>query len=477
MNQHLRQLIYSRFFIHRLTLCLLRISTTLTKSIKTVRPHQSSVIRGMVGDLNPQLTQTTNCEQSSVNSNGPTQFSRGLKPKGKTLLRSDCSLVSVKNRYDIGKFSYWFLTGWGLFWVLTWIILVSTSGQALSQTLPLFNQLTFDNLPSVSQSGSITVSPEVQGQVDYNLSRTWQKGQSIDSFLKLGDFQNSFQLQQLTLNEIEKTIGQSIANLPLSNFELLRQQTLGKLLTIIPQLENKTLSQIPLIQDLLKAQGYQISSVLNQPLKKLTKQNPKLNQLSLNQLDLSQYTFDDLPGLTSVALEKFTGWQNVSLASIPGLSSLPFANFPNPPQLSGGIVAKIDWVLSDVEQPANKTISGSDRLGYNVSCQSQCAHIELGDNPVVAGQQWVSGKYQSVEGGHGFLSGMFNGVEPTGRHPFGPGFKVVVWDIDEVTGTVSTAWFFRVCQKGLFNLSCSPYGIGPIPAFTYKENDWIFLGP
>ena len=88
-----------------------------------------------------------------------------------------------------------------------------------------------------------------------------------------------------------------------------------------------------MIQDLLKAQGYQISSVLNQPLKKLTKQNPKLNQLSLNKLDLSQYTFDYLPGLTSVPLEKFTGWQNVSLASIPGLSSLPFANFPNPPQL------------------------------------------------------------------------------------------------------------------------------------------------
>ncbi|CCQ65399.1 hypothetical protein CWATWH0402_103 [Crocosphaera watsonii WH 0402] len=69
------------------------------------------------------------------------------------------------------------------------------------------------------------------------------------------------------MNEIEQTIGQSFANLTLSNFELLRQQTLENLLTIIPQLENKTLSQIPLIQDLLKAQGYQISSVLNQPLK------------------------------------------------------------------------------------------------------------------------------------------------------------------------------------------------------------------
>ena len=58
MNQHLRQLIYSRFFIHRLTLCLLRISTTLTKSIKTVRPHQSSVIRLMALGFKP----TTNVD-------------------------------------------------------------------------------------------------------------------------------------------------------------------------------------------------------------------------------------------------------------------------------------------------------------------------------------------------------------------------------------------------------------------------------
>lgn len=369
-----------------------------------------------------------------------------------------------------------FLTGWGLFWVLTWIILVLNSGQVLSQTVPNFNQLTFDNLPSFTESGSITVPPDVQTQVDYNLSRTWQKGQSVDRFLKLGDFQDSFQLQQLTFNEIEQEIGQSFSHLPLSNFELLSQQTLGNLLTIIPQLKTKQLSQIPLIQNLLKAHDYQISNVLNQPIQTITKKYPKLNQLSLNKVDLTQYQFKDLPGLTSVPLEKFAGWQNASVASLPGLSSVPFAQFPNPPGLSGGLVAKIDWVLSDVEQPATRSISGSDVSGFNVNCQQNCAHIELGDNPVVSGKQWVSGKYQSVDGGHGLLKGLFNGVEPTGRHPFGPGFKVVVWDVDEGTGTVETAWFFRVCHRGWVNLGCSPYGIGPVPAFTYKEKDWIFLG-
>ena len=34
------------------------------------------------------------------------------------------------------RYPYWFLTGWGLFWVLTWLMLVANSGKALSQSLP-----------------------------------------------------------------------------------------------------------------------------------------------------------------------------------------------------------------------------------------------------------------------------------------------------------------------------------------------------
>ncbi|MEM8780744.1 MAG: hypothetical protein AAGF26_18135 [Cyanobacteria bacterium P01_G01_bin.49] len=373
----------------------------------------------------------------------------------------------------VGKYPYFFLTGWGLFWVLTWIILVANQSKALSQNLPNFQQLTFESLPAAPQSGSVTVPAHLQPELDYDPSRSWQPGQPVATFLKLGDFQDSFQLQQLTLNNIQQSSGQSLSQLPLSSFELLSQQTLGNLMQIVPNLSQKKLSQVPLIQDLLRKNGYQISGFLNQPIGRFK----NLSQLSFNQLDLSQYRFQDLPGLTDVPLENFTGWQNVSIANIPGLSLVPFANFPNPPLLSGGGVANIDWVLSEVEQPATQTISGSDRLGFNVPCQQQCAHIELGDNPLVAGKQWVSGKYQSVEGGHGLLQGMFGGVEPTGRHPFGTGFKVVVWDVNEVTGTVSTAWFFRICQRGLFTLGCSPYGIGPIPAFTYAENEPIFLGP
>ncbi|MGH2413208.1 MAG: hypothetical protein ACRDEA_05870, partial [Microcystaceae cyanobacterium] len=236
------------------------------------------------------------------------------------------------------------------------------------------------------------------------------------------------------------------------------------------------LSQVPFVQDLLRKNGYNISRVMNKPIGKLAKRRI-LKQLPLNnqRLNLSQYSVDSIPGLKTAKLENFPGWGNASLSSVPGLSSVPFSQFPNVP-LAGGGVARIDLALAEVERPATRSISGSYQEGFNVPCSKECAHVELGDNPAVAGQQWISGKFQEVEGGFGALKRLFNGKEATGRHPFGKGFKVTIWNIDETKGTVGTAWFFRVCVHHPIDLGCSPYGIGPISAFEYHENDWIFLG-
>ena len=78
-----------------------------------------------------------------------------------------------------------------------------------------------------------------------------------------------------------------------------------------------------------------------------------------------------------------------------------------------------------------------------------------------------------MKGGHGALGALNGGREPTGRHPFGSAFKVVVWEPDETADTVSTALFFRVCGKFV---GCSPYFIGPLPFFSYQRDDMIFVG-
>jgi hypothetical protein len=84
-----------------------------------------------------------------------------------------------------------------------------------------------------------------------------------------------------------------------------------------------------------------------------------------------------------------------------------------------------------------------------------------------------------VKGGEGFLAMVNGGKEPTGRHPFGEAFKVAIWDVDETTGTVSTALFFRICQRGGFlvpDLGCTPYFIGPIPFMSYRETEFMLIG-
>jgi hypothetical protein len=88
----------------------------------------------------------------------------------------------------------------------------------------------------------------------------------------------------------------------------------------------------------------------------------------------------------------------------------------------------------------------------------------------------VSGKYQEVKGGIGVLAAVNGGKEPTGRHPFGEAFKLVITDVSEKQGTASLAMFFRFCSRGTVDLGCTPYFIGGVPLMTVKEGDPIFLG-
>ncbi|MDY7015076.1 MAG: hypothetical protein SVX43_16065, partial [Cyanobacteriota bacterium] len=76
------------------------------------------------------------------------------------------------------------------------------------------------------------------------------------------------------------------------------------------------------------------------------------------------------------------------------------------------------------------------------------------------------------------LGSVHGGMEPVGRHPFGDGFKVVVWDVSETEGRADTALFFRVCQRGMPDLGCTPYFIGPVGWISYREgsNEAMFLG-
>jgi len=338
-------------------------------------------------------------------------------------------------------------------------------------TKPDWVQITLRTLPAVLESGSFEAPADLIRLLGYDPSRVWQAGQTADQYMQLGDFQESFQLQQFSLYEIAALVGLDWPALRLADFALVAWQTLGDLVQAVPDLANRPVESVAPIADLLKGEvdpQTAIAEVL---------QVEALASLSLGDLNLEQYGLADIPGLMEAPLESFRDWQQSIINQVPGLADVPFANFPNPIVEQGVVVGQVDVVFGPAEGNRTNTISGSYVEGFNVPCEADCAHLEIGQPTLVEGTQWVSGKYQQVRGGRGALAAANSGVEPTGRHPFGNAFKVAVLDTDESSGTAETGLYFRMCVRNLFvDLGCTPYFIGPIPWLPVQEEGMIFLG-
>lgn len=338
--------------------------------------------------------------------------------------------------------------------------------------LPDWSQITFGSLPPISSSGSFFAPEEVISQLDYDPSRQWIAGQTPEQFLKLGDFQSSFKLQNFDLNKIAQVVGLDLNNTTLERVEIMNFQNLESLIKAIPSLGQMPIQEIRPVMDLLKSKlttDFDPSQTIGQ----LLKQSPLVGKLDFSSVDLSKYGLDSIPGIDSTPIGAFKDWQAVGVDGIPGLKDVPFSEFPNPVSAIGTAVGTVDIAFGNAEQQRKSTISGSDIEGFKVSCNTECAHIELAGDPTVLGKQWISGKSQEVRGGRGILAEVNGGKEPTGRHLFGEGFKVVIWDVSEPEGTASLALFFRICINFL---GCTPYFIGPVPLMTVKEMSPIFLG-
>ena len=355
--------------------------------------------------------------------------------------------------------------------------------------LPDWSRISLGQLPGISQSGAIDGSPYSQ-TLGYDLSRTWNVGMTPDQYLKLGDISEALQAEEFSLQAIQaialgtvpeaNTVINSIDlnKIALSEFPLIGEQTLSHLAQIVPELAKTQVNNITPVATLLKshliaASNLTLAQVLTQY---------EVGQMKLGEIDLSKFSISSIPNLDAVQLQQFTGWMNSNVSDIPGLGQVPLGLMPNPITEIGNLVMRIDVVHGPAENRRNNTISGSDMQGFSVPCsEKDCAYLELddlenagrSDRSKLEGKQWISGKYQEVEGGRGILKAVNNGQEPTGRLPFGKAFKVVVMEPDETTDTVDTALFFRFCA---WRMGCTPYFIGPVPFFSYKVNSLIFIG-
>ena len=341
--------------------------------------------------------------------------------------------------------------------------------------VPDWSQITFRTLPPIQSSGSFNSSADINQALGYDLSRHWQAGQTTDQYLKLGDFQTSLYPQIFNLYTIAQTTHLDLNQVALSALEMAKWQTVNDLVTAITGLGNYPVGTVPPIAALLKQPFQQIDS--GTTIAELLNTNPDFGDMNLGQLgkQLEAFAISDIPGIENIPLQSLSDWGNSTIAGVPGLADVPLAQMPNPIAAVGAI-GIVDVVYGAAESDRHNTISGSNEAGFAVPCKVECAHVELAGQPPLYGKQWISGKHQQVKGGFGVLSAINDGKEPTGRHPFGDVFKVAVWDTEEPTGTANTALFFRICHRGIPDLGCTPYFLGPVPFLSFHEKEPIFVG-
>ncbi len=377
-----------------------------------------------------------------------------------------------------GFLSALFIHGWMQFHPNQWLsFLGSYPAQAEeSEAIPLknfnnapipdFEQITLSNLPPFQTSGSAELP---NGQ-----TRSWNAGQTPSQIFTLGDFEAAFKLQKFDLNQIGQKSGIRLDVIKLSDFKLLETQNIQDLVKAMPQLLTKTLGEMPPIQELV-GQVLPPGWSPDRTLGEILSQNPQVQFTQLGQIDLSKYRLTQIPGIETVPLEAFNNWQSTPINGVPGLARVPLSEFPNAPAPVGNMVALMDVPLQQIEQDRQKrVISGSQQEGFNIPCDKDCMHVELAQGGL-QGALWI-GKTQLVRGGFGPLGQLNGGKEPAGRHPFGDGFKVVVESVDEAKGTATLAMYFRICQRGMPDLGCSPYFLGPLPLMVVKEKQPIFVG-
>ena len=354
---------------------------------------------------------------------------------------------------------------------------------------PDWSLTSFADLAPVERGGSI--SDKFNDSVGYDVSRSWQAGDTVDEVYKLGDLTNELGAEKLSLRQIGDITGLNLDKVAISDFPLLASQSLEQLSNSIPFLADYKIADVPLVDKLIGVAGKdlidrQLENLGRLKLREVLDRFPELGDLTLNQIDLKDFAITDIPNLKRIPIQNLSNWQNAQFSDIPGLKNVVFGQMPNPLEIAAGPIVRIDSVYGRAETKRGNTISGSFEEGFRVACEEDCAYIELDDlenegrktQSPFEGKQWISGKYQEVEGGRGLLKylpspeGFTSGYEPTGRHPFGDVFKVVIWEPDETKDKVSTRLFFRICN----DLGCTPYNVFSVPFINYSVDSNIFIG-
>ncbi|MBE9180222.1 hypothetical protein IQ268_16790 [Oculatella sp. LEGE 06141] len=394
----------------------------------------------------------------------------------------------IRFKRTVGRSLYFFVTGLGFALLLSGV-LVFRPDQLMAATssipvveqngalIPDFNQISFNRLPALEGSGSFEAPPEMKIG-----SFSWTEGDRVADVVPIGTFPDD--LMTLDLTTVSALGGVALESTALRDFFPMELQTLGTLVESIPSLEEFRIDQVPPVDTLLEELVGNVDN--SQTIGELLEDSSHLNDLAFVDAPASlEHAITSIPNLDRTAFQDIFEASESPISGIPGLENAVWADLFSSISIprAGEVSGLVDIVFSPAESKRDRPISGSTEQP-NAICNEGCAHIELSSangSSALRGRHWMSGKYQKVEGGFGVLQNALSydgspGMEPTGLHPFGNTFKVALWDTDETEASASFALFFRICKRGIPDLGCTPYAVGPIPILTLQETDPIYLG-
>ena len=374
-----------------------------------------------------------------------------------------------------------------LFFVVCWAIgLWLLWGQwALAQGLPTssidFSRVTFDSLPAFEQPGQIEsiTDEQVRSDIGYDPGRSWDSGTRPADVFKVGDFQSSLNAQSLNLDQIGELSGLNMNELTLSEVPLFQEMSLKDLVDAVPSLEAFTVAEVPGLTDIL---GGNPDTLLGD----LVSTDQLIGNLNVGDY-LGDLKISDIPNLSLTELDGFKDWQNFEISDVPGLKDVEWGSLSNAVAVMSGVTGTHDVTYGPKEHrqtPTKFSITGGDQVGFSIQCAQArgCAYIELEGMGKMHGAQWIAGGrgegQQMVKGGFGPLAVVNGGQEPTGRHPFGDEFKIVLTSTDEAEGTGQFSLYFKICVTTIYGRTCTPYFLGPVPMplLDSKEKGMVITG-
>lgn len=354
-----------------------------------------------------------------------------------------------------------------------------TNGEQQVQ-VPDWSEIDFSQLPPIQDSGYINLSASIVEQLGYNPSRSWEAGDAVEEFLMLGDMRQAFRLEELSLQHIIERTGYSMESFTLSDFGVIKKQTLPSLTEAIPELANIQAGEIEPIKDLLQEAGVVGSilggeSVLNETIGEVVERySDPLKDLTFGEIDLAKYDLTSIPALKQTAIKEFKAWAGSFIEEIPLLNQVPFSQFPKSLETGLDLVGRVDvvWGQSEHGNPdigADYYVSGSGGESGEtepVPCKggAPCAYLELTDFfgvdlgiigvGAVKGKRWASGATQEVEGGFGVLGNVNGGKEPAGRLvflPLGLSREIITFYTPSkqvIVATILVIWSFLFLREG-----------------------------